>query len=743
MVNSVFSAWVKYTLPMDLQAITGQIYIVNGEIQQAAGETTSTTFVPGLLAQSAPSKTNRNRKRDFLFLHLTLTGSSEETAVLAQEIVTATSQKYYEVGGSVTSALRQAVSDANQKLLHLNLSTTDPSREGALSCAVLHNDELYLVQVGEAFALLGHNFGVERLPPNPPQKITPLGRSAGLSLNYEHHRLQKGDMLLLADPRITNLPTEMLEPALVDQELEEGLAALQTIVGKNTARLLLIEFTDDAEERFPDVIVPAAAAAVNDESPDPVREGEAPPIPAADRRPQPERSVSRKTTDIAADVQYNTRKATAGAAFGLANFTDWLTDMLARLRPPRREDDDEEEESANWAIPAILALAIPILVAIIVTGVYLRRGNAQRFAEIKTEMGQNIGLAEAAAPQEMRNYYESVLTLAEEAEALRPNDGEVARLRKEAMTALDDLDGVTRLQGEILYEYAPETNLTAVTLQEGFEGGLFTLAGDSSVYYHLTDESYTELEGEPTEIVFSEKALGSHIVGNVIDMIWRPAGTAVTRDGLAMLDTSGALLTYYPNNKDTRAAPLGLSSIWQIPQAMTTFDERLYILDAGAREIWKYFPEGDGFVIKEDEQILILDSSADLSTAIDIDLYSEDGSLVVLYNDGRLRYYDTRSGRVQWDEQELLANGGLTLPLERPTAAKLVGKGLNASVFVADPGTGRIIQIARGGRVIAQYRADDIAGQDLFRNIHEFAVAEGPLRIFVTDGNQLYVTTQE
>ena len=742
-MTSVFSAWVKYTLPMDLQAITGQIYIVNGEIQQAAGETTSTAFVPGLLAQSAPSKANRSRKNDFLFLHLTLTGSAEETAVLAQEIITATSQKFYQTGGSITSALRQAVSDANQKLLHLNLSTTERSREGAISCAVLHNDELYLVQAGEAFALLGHNFGVERLPPNPPQKITPLGRSAGLSLNYEHHRLQNGDMLLLADPRITNLPTDMLEPALVDQEMEDGLAALQTIVGKNTARLLLIEFTNDAEDRFPEVILPAAtvtaAAVVDDGFPDPVREGETPPVSAANRRPQPTRPTSGKSSNIAADVEYNTRKATAGAAFGLANFTDWLTDMLARLRPPRRED----EEPTNWAIPALLALAIPILVAIIVTGVYLRRGNAQRFADIKTEMGQNIGLAEAASPEEMRDYYESVLVLADEAETLRPNDSEVGRLRHEAMTALDDLDGVTRLQGEVLYEYTPETNLTAVILQEGFDGGLFTLDSESSVNYHLTDESYTELEGEPTEIVFSDKALGSHVVGNVIDMMWRPEGTAVTRDGLAMLDTSGALLTYYPNQQDTRAAPLGLSSVWQIPQAMTTFDERLYILDAGAREIWKYFPEGDGFIIKEDEQILALDASADLNAAIDIDIYSEDGSLLVLYSDGRIRYYDTRSGRVQWDEQELLANGGLTLPLETPTAAKLIGKGLNASIFVADPGTGRIIQIARGGRVIAQYRADDTVGKDLFRNVQDFAVAEAPLRIFVTDGNQLYVATQE
>ncbi|MCZ7672691.1 MAG: hypothetical protein M5U34_39025 [Chloroflexi bacterium] len=53
------------------------------------------------------------------------------------------------------------------------------------------------------------------------------------------------------------------------------------------------------------------------------------------------------------------------------------------------------------------------------------------------------------------------------------------------------------------------------------------------------------------------------------------------------------------------------------------------------------------------------------------------------------------------------------------------------------------MQIARGGRIIAQYRANDEIGQDLFRHIHDFAIAEAPLRIFVTVGDQIYVATQE
>lgn len=747
---------------MDLQAITGQLFIVNGQIQAGDTQTAGQASVPGMLMQSAPSGANRGRKRDFLFVHLTLTGPSEETAVLYQEILAVISHTFYQTGGSNTAALRQALIDANQHLLRYNLSSTRPSCQGAVSCAVLHNDQLYVVQAGEALALLGHNFGIERLPANLPEQITPLGRSAGLSLRYEHHRLQNGDMLLLADPRIANLPTEMLEPALVDTDIEDGLAALRDIVGQNSARLLLIEFAADAPENLPDVIVPTTAASAASVAtpastaksnkntaafPDPVRESAQPAVAASARRPQPERPLSSastpaRSTTFPADVEYNTRKATASAAFGLANFTDWLTDMLARLRPPR----EENAEPINWAIPALLALAIPILVAIIVTGVYLQRGNAQRFAELKTEIGQQIGLAEGADPAntaQVRAYYQQALHLAAEAETLRPTDPEVSRLRQEALTGMDDLDGVTRLQGAVLYEYLPETILTRIVLQSGFDGGLYTLASDSRVFYHQTDESYTEFNGDPTEIAFSGKALGSHIVGTIVDLMWRAEGTAVTQSGLGMLDNSGALLTFYSARANTSVAPLGLSSVWQIPTAMASFAERLYILDPGAREIWKYYPDRDGFIIKEGEQVLELDTSADLNAAIDMDLYSEDGSLLLLYGDGRLRYYDTRTGRLQWDEAELLETGGLTLPFSSPTTAKFVGRGLNASIFVADPGTGRIVQIARGGRVIAQYRANDEMGQDLFRDIYDFAVAEAPLRIFVTNGNRIYVAAQK
>lgn len=733
--------------PQELQALTGQLYLIEGEVQNAA-------IIPGLLTQSAPGKTARGRDRDSLFVHLSLSGQPSETAVLAQDLLDVISRHYYQSTGSVTAALRQAVIKANQLLLRLNLSGSSDVREGAITCAVLRNGELFTVQAGEGLAFLGHNFGIEPLPPRPPDHITPMGRTAGVNIRFYHHRLQVGDMLLLADPRIAHLPTSSLAPALVDTEVQYGLEQLKTAVADDSARLMLIEFTDDLTPAFPatSYMTPEAAAAQAQETavppPQPRRDrSRLPSVPQQNRQPQPERPLPqpaapvRQTAKPNIDLETPARKATSEAAMGLSRFTGWLADVLARLRPPRAES----EEPQNWAIPAAVAIIIPLIVALVVGSVYIQRGRGQRFAEIKAEIGQNLGLADAAADDENQAiaYYNNVITLAAEAETIRPGDPEIDRLRQQTLVELDRLGDVTRLTARPYHTFDETVNLTAVVLQEGFNGGLYTLDGaNGQVFRHQTSEDYSTATAEPETIVFTGKPVLNYVASSVIDIVWRPLGTQVSRDGLAMLDKAGLVMTYYPNYDDMGAVPLGLAANWQFPTAITTFAERLYILDPGARQIWKYYPDGDGFIQQEDEQTLVFSENPELETAVDIALYSEDGSLAVLYGDGRLRYYDTRSGRVQWDEAHLLQNG-LTSPLVAPTAVELVGRGLNASIFVADPGSGRLIEISRGGTILAQYRASDETGLELFSSMTDFAITKSPLRVFVTAGSQLYLATQE
>jgi hypothetical protein len=733
----------------ELQAINAQLYMVEGVLQEGTA--------PGLLAQQAAVKPARGRERDYLFVHLTLTGALADTADLSQRLLTLISQKYYQSGGSVTAALRGAVLEANQQLLRHNLTVKGQSREGAISCAVFHQGELFTLQAGEAVALLGRNFGIERMPPQPPAQLTPLGRSASLDIRYYHHRVQSGDTLLLADPRISHLPTDDFQAALVESNVDRGIAELAKTLSGESARLLLVEFSSDAPLGLPDSASPPVAVPTAVPAPQPRRAGAATAVATAaapaDLKPQPQRTRPIRQQPVPpangdpADrptVERHARQAGAQAALGASRFTAWLADLLARLRPPQ---SSRVEEPVNYTSAAVIAIFIPILVAAVVTGVYVQRDQGQQLAQLKTQMAQELSLADSAATEaEARQHYVAVLALAEQVNTqLRPGEAAVAQMQETARSQLDELDGVTRLTAVPLYQYSEGAVLQAVALREGSSGGIFTLdAGNGFVYEHETDESYMNLMmPEPLRVLFNTQTVGSHVVAKIVDFFWRPQGFAVQREGLAVLDGGGALLTYQPSLASSYAVPLDLAAEWVNPVAATSFGERLYILDTGAEQIWKYFPDGENFIAQADERAIVFGEDADLDQAVDFDIYSEDGSLVIVYADGRIRYYDTRNGRVEWDENTLLANG-LTTPLVNPTSVEIVGRGLNATIYIADAGNGRIVQVSRPtGQVLAQFRATGEDGHELFTGLSDFAIAELPLRAFVTVGDTLYKATLE
>jgi hypothetical protein len=729
---------------MDLQAVTGQIYIIDGEAQTEAA-------VPGLLAQPAPAKAARGRGRDFLFVHLSLSGPAAETASLTHDLVEFLSNCFYQCpGGSVTGALRKAIGETNELLLRWNLGGTGRGREGALTCAVLRGEELFVAQVGEALALVGHNFGVERLPPRKPDRITPLGQTAGIDVRYFHTRLQAGDMLLLADPRLGYLSAESTTAVLVETDVESGLAELATLVGADSARLLLVEFCDEAGDYVPEVGPPVrqveSKPALTPLAAQPQRSTPSGGSRAAATAAGPHAPVTRLAqlelpTIDPARVETGARQATSSAARAMARVVAAVADVMTLAWPPQTRE--EAEAQGSWAWPALSAVVIPVIVTLIVSGVYFQRGQVMRFTEIKQEMNQNLGLAaqDGGANELARPHYVRVLALAEEADAIRQGDSEIGRLRNEARAGLDRLDGITRLRSERLYQYEPGTQLTAVVLRPGYSGGIFTLDGARSlVYYHESSEDYLGMTGErPLNLLFPGQVVGSHVVNQIIDIVWRPQGLAISREGLAMLDRGGAAVTYFPNLADTRATALGFASDWREPTAATTFSERLYILDRGAREVWKYFADGEGFILKDDDRTIRFLENPQLNEAVDVAIYSEDGSVVVLYGDGRLRRFV--AGRLLWSEVELQQNG-LDLPLVAPTAVKIIGRGLNASIFVADPGSGRILQFSLGGILLAQYQATDANGRELFSQIHDFDVAQAPLRIITGAGNILYAAHQ-
>jgi hypothetical protein len=615
-------------------------------------------------------------------------------------------------------------------------------REGALSCAVLHGDELYTLQVGEGLAFLGHNFGVERLPVQQPQHLTPLGRSVGIDIRFVYHRLQNGDMMLLADPRLSHLTGESLSPALVDSEIETGLESLIDVVAGDTARLLLVEFADEIPSTLPvsfqhskkpatkapppkKAVIPVAPRPAAPVRHEPVEVGDAPVASAV-------AGLERSST-----VETSARRVASSSARGLSRATAWLADMLGRLR-----GGESDSPSVHWAIPATVALIVPIVIAAVLTSVYIQRGTVEALSLIKQQMADEMLLAEGAggSPAEAQAHYQTVLSLAAEAEELRLNDPDVARLRTQAIDALDLIDGVNRLSATTFYRYESDADLTRVALRE--DGGIAVLDRTGNrVLFHPTDESFGDLPAEePTTIAYGEQAVGAQAVGQLIDLLWQPGSVSATRDGIIMLDRAGGLFNYYPNLGDISGVALANSSAWLNPVASATYLDRLYVLDTEAGQIWKYYASNDYAQLAGDEAIFF-SAEAGLGEAVDFDLFSEDGSLVVIYDNGRVRYYDTRSGRIQWDETTLQQRG-LTTPLISPTAVKLVGTGLNASIYVLDAGSGRLLQLSRGGTVLDQIRVLDEAGNDVLSRASDFAVVESPFRLFVVAGDAIYRAEQ-
>jgi hypothetical protein len=163
----------------------------------------------------------------------------------------------------------------------------------------------------------------------------------------------------------------------------------------------------------------------------------------------------------------------------------------------------------------------------------------------------------------------------------------------------------------------------------------------------------------------------------------------------------------------------------------------------GARrseDIWRYFPDGDNFTLNDTQRAVVFSEDADLDQVVDLAINSVDGSLVLLYQDGRIRHF--ADGRLLWNESEPL-NSGMETPFIAPTAIKIAGRGRISSIFISDPGSGRIVQLSFGGTFLAQYKALDETGRELFSRATDIATLDTPLRIFVAAGNKLYLATQD
>src|SRR5688572_3269078 len=139
----------------ELEALVGHLFVVSGRSISSAS--------PGSVAMPAPRKAARGRDADTFFGLVGLGGSQREQASTYEEAVQGVAESYFSSAGSVTSALRDAITTLNTSLRGKNASRDEALTLG-LACAILREQELYLAVAGPARCFLIREDFVERLP---------------------------------------------------------------------------------------------------------------------------------------------------------------------------------------------------------------------------------------------------------------------------------------------------------------------------------------------------------------------------------------------------------------------------------------------------------------------------------------------------------------------------------------------------------------------------------------------------
>ena len=731
---------------MELDAVYGYLYVQKGKQQQAAP--------PGLAVELAPSRPARGRDRDTLFVHLNLTSRDTPSTGLYHGVVDALARAYFDSSGSVTAALRQAIRAANEHLMHYNMRIEGVDKQQAgVTCAVLREEEMFVVQAGMALAFFSHQGQLERLPPQLPGHVTPLGMGYGVDTRFYHSWVHPGDVLLLAEPGFGGQENGDVQQAITYEGVSAGLdnlAALCTTTHAEEARLLLVEFTVAAELEAQPEPAPAPRSTVSARSPKEPAPTPAPaPAPAAadtpskdtprERKP-PKPAIKIKAPEV--DVEENARKAASGLASGLSRLTGGIGQMMEHLFAP---DDGQavRKSGPNPVALAVLAIFIPILVALIAVTVYLQRGRSNQFQDLLVQMDQESRLAIEYASDEAASHahWMNVLEISEEALALRPNNETVYEFRDRAYEKLDILDQVTRLHVRTLYTYQNDGTPDGLAVQSL---NVYVLdSGIDYAYKHLLENEYQAVESvDPETILFKNQAVGLDAVGELVDLIWFPKTGQVREDTVTILDAAGLLLQYRPAWGNVLSSRLVLPATWSTPVAIATYGDSFYVLDTGANQIWRFAAQDGGYPQEPDAYRFVDNEDGDPSNDVDltgmIDMaIDRDGNLYLLGQDGSI-------AKFFGGERKPFDLTGLEDPLVAPSAIYCSLAGLNPLFYIADPGSGRVIQTTQQGLFMAQYRARGADLNDPFAGITDLVVQEAPVMyIYATSGNSLIVASLE
>jgi hypothetical protein len=761
---------------MGIQTAVAQVALSGGGRVDEAG---------GILVQERASRLGRARSRDKLYVLAEVSGPAATRDAAARQVARTLCDAYFSQPGSVTAGLQRAVSQANAELLEENRNSLPAERRTAgVTCAVLRDQDLFLAQAGPAAAFLSRGNKVTRFPTVspwldgfPPEETdgAALGERRDLSPDLYHSEVGAGDSLLLAGESLARRVAAGAWPAIlardsVDDVLQGVLAAAR---GEDLAALVVRVMGADKGERVAREPVSAPQPAARKAAAKQV--AGAPPA-AAGQQAAARKAAERQDAaahpgaagqaaaaaglglrgrveqwDAGARLRGAGEAATAALASLGAGGLVFLKRMVpdkrdvqpvrvpappvpaaktaAKKRPPHREAKPPRDLVQRMLIA--VAIAIPLVVAVLVALTLIQRGQANR-AELSTLWEQADGYWQQSQatsdPPVVRAHLATAQQAVDQILALEPADAQALDLQQKIRSRLDAVNGVKRVSWVgALNTYPADAELDRVVVQGNH---VFVLdSGKDRVYHHQLDPALdTALSSDSLQTVLVSKGqqVGSVLVGDLVDMTWMPTGPNRQKASLVILESGGHLLDFDPMTGELLPLQVAGSDAWRFPELVGSHSGRFYLLDSSANKIWRYGPTADGYTDPPEEW---LQSEVDLGGAVDMAIAD---SIYLLYADGTIR-------KLTLGQPDTFDIAAWDTPLRGPTGLFTRPPEETQWLYIADAGNGRIVQSDQAGTLKQQFRVAETTEGDPLAAARNLFVDEIGGRAFVLSGDQLYL----
>ncbi|GAB4530032.1 MAG: hypothetical protein Kow0063_07670 [Anaerolineae bacterium] len=752
-------------MSVELKTVMGQMNIVRGRWVSEAPNVLAVREPTGRLRHGVP-------KGD-LFVIVEVRGDcdEEDRGKMSRMLAETIRDTYYHSSGSVTVSLRRAMLAANQQLLAEKRARSgngdDPDRGrqvdetallGGVTAAVVRGEDVFIATVGPAVSYTVTRGVVTQFPgispwldmANPQATGAPaLGRRPGLDVQLFHVLVEPGDILVLGDSRFaTHTSPARVEEAVAYQGVEGALTNLGRLTGGHDCTGLVVEI--QAKARGP-LREPAPAATPERRSAGRGPTSDAIPLPEDSRPRVTVTRLSRGGKGVLAVVRRLAGKIAIGrwlaalvrglVVLGMLIWTGLRT-IISRVLPNQERGGPSRRyaTSTGQARPIrtsslppgalrTVALLIPVVIGLVVGLTYWQKGLAREnefqtlIEQAQITYQQAVGAEEATA----RDLLAQTESLLSQAEAIKPGEAVIGELRASLTEHQDKIDRVERLYwvGELRSYDEPGTQPRRVVVN-GLD--VYVLDnGNDQVYHHQLDEANDALEADEGDPVLVRRGqqVETAVVGELIDLVWMPAGGNRQTSDLLILESSG-LLEFNPS---WGLVPVAIADkeAWISPVAISSYFGNLYILDPQAGQILRYLPGADDYTVPA-ESYFPDDVTVDLTGAVDLAI---DGFIYVLYADGTIRKFE---GGLPVEFQV----SQIDRPMNRATAIYTAPDDVAQYVYVADAGNKRVVQLNKDGRFVRQFKPRDEESVD-FNTLRSIFVDELSGKLYLLNDAGLYV----